>query len=48
MAALNNHQAGKKRAAILRVLNTINFSRVRHLLLIKITNTATHKYTDKS
>ena len=48
MAALNNHQAGKKRAAILRVLNTVNCNRVRYLLLIKITNTATHKHTDKS
>ena len=38
----------KKRAAILRVLNTVNFNSVRYLLLIRITNTATHKHTDKS
>ena len=43
MAARNSHQANKKRTAILRVLNTINFSRVRYLLLIKIANTATHR-----
>ena len=44
MAARNNHQASKKRAAILRVLlNTVNFNRVRYLLLIKITNTVTHR-----
>ena len=47
-AVLNNHQASKKMAAILKVLNTVNFNRVRYLLLIKITNTATHKHTDKS
>ena len=26
MAALNNHQASKKRAAILKVLKTVNFN----------------------
>ena len=51
MAALNNHQASKKKAAILKVLNTVNFNIVRYqyLLLIKVlTNTATHKHTDRS
>ena len=46
MAAPNNHQASKKGS--LKVINTVGFNRVRYLLLIKITNTATHKYTDKS
>ena len=42
MAARNNHQASKKRVAILRVLNAVNFNRVRYLLRIQqLTNTQT-------
>ena len=47
MAARNNHQANKKEQPSLGFrLNTVTFSRVWYLLLIKITNTATHKHTD--
>ena len=48
MAARNNYQASKKGTATLRVLNTVNFIRFRYLLLIKITNIAINKHTDKS
>ena len=48
MAALNNHQASKKGQPSLKVLKTVHFNRVRYLLLIKITNTARYKHTDKS